>query len=164
MPDGTVVITDALIKLAKHDEEILSILLHEIGHVEYRHSLRKVISHSGLAVLTTLITGDISSAGEMILVLPNILMDSAYSRDYEWEADGYALKIMQENGIPTSRFADIMQRLESSPLESENKRSKDSEPENNTNVAENDWVDYVSSHPTSKDRIARFRHADINSQ
>ncbi len=161
LPDGTVVITDELISLATHDEEILSILLHEIGHVEHRHSLRRVISHSGLAVLTVLITGDVSSAGELILALPNILMDSSYSRDHEWEADGYALEKMQINGIPTSRFADIMERLESEAKfeygsVNEDASIADEECENG-DAFDYDWVDYMSSHPVSKDRIARFR-------
>lgn len=161
LPDGTVVITDELIKLAKHDEEILSILLHEIGHVEHRHSLRRVISHSGLAVLTVLITGDVGSAGEMVLALPNILMDSAYSRDHEWEADSYALETMQKNGISTSRFADIMKRLESYQQASEeysgtNDKSKASDENTREYEFESGWLDYISSHPASEDRIARF--------
>jgi Zn-dependent protease with chaperone function len=162
LPDGTVVITDELIKLAKHDEEILSILLHEIGHVEHRHGLRRVISHSGLAVLTVLITGDVSSAGELILALPNILMDSAYSRDYEWEADGYALEIMKKNGIPTSRFADIMERLESSQQESDEKlgandKSIAKDESTSEDGFDHGWLDYMSSHPASEDRIERFK-------
>ncbi|MEE9364552.1 MAG: M48 family metallopeptidase, partial [Cellulophaga sp.] len=107
-------------------------------------------------VLSVLITGDISSAGELVLALPNILMDSAYSRDHEWEADGYALEAMQKNGISTSRFADIMERLESYHQESNDKSIAKDE---NTSEYEFDidWLDYVSSHPASKDRIARFR-------
>jgi Zn-dependent protease with chaperone function len=164
LPDGTVVITDELIELATHDKEILSILMHELGHVIHRHSLRRVISHSGLAVLTVLITGDVSSAGELVLALPNILMDSSYSRDHEWEADGYALKTMQKQGIPTSRFADIMERLESYQAEFEASPDNDDKTVDNKEYENADdsgygWSEYISSHPASKDRIARFRDA-----
>jgi Zn-dependent protease with chaperone function len=164
LPDGTVVITDELIKIATHDEEILSILMHETGHVIHCHSLRRVISHSGLAVLTVLITGDVSSADELVLALPNILMDSSYSRDHEWEADTYALKTMQKRGIPTSRFADIMERLESYQAEFETKpdgndKSADNNEYKNADDMDYDWLDYMSSHPANKDRIARFRDA-----
>ena len=160
LPDGTVVITDELIELATHNEEILSILLHEIGHVEHRHSLRRVISHSGLAVLTVLITGDVSSAGELVLALPNLLMDSSYSRDHEWEADGYALNKMQQNGIPTSRFADIMERLESYQAEFKNTYNTDDKSVADEECEDEYDLDYLSSHPASKDRIARFRAAE----
>lgn len=157
LPDGTVVVTDELVKLATNDEEILSILLHEMGHVEHRHSLRRVISHSGLAIMTVLITGDVSSAGELILALPNILMDSSYSRDHEWEADGYALSAMQQNNIPASRFADIMERLEPYNVESEKDLDDEERPKTNKAELDDGWLSYMSSHPASKDRIARFR-------
>ncbi|MCG8612395.1 MAG: M48 family metallopeptidase, partial [Pseudomonadales bacterium] len=39
LPGGDIVITDELIKLAKSDDAIRGVLLHEIAHVKYRHSL-----------------------------------------------------------------------------------------------------------------------------
>ncbi len=192
LPDGTVVVTDELVELSEHDEELLSVLLHEIGHVEHRHSLRQVISHSGLAILTVLITGDVNSAGSLILALPNVLMSSSYSRDHEWEADGYALAQMQKLGIPPSRFADFMEKLEVYEPEFEDEWEDEDQDfiENEevtdepTNVVINSdpddpvdqadlecetapeeddidlgWFNYISSHPPSEDRIARFRSA-----
>ncbi|MCB8828822.1 M48 family metallopeptidase, partial [Escherichia coli] len=41
LPDGTVVITDQLVRLADGDTDmLLGVLAHEIGHVELKHSLR----------------------------------------------------------------------------------------------------------------------------
>ncbi|MYJ24693.1 MAG: M48 family metallopeptidase, partial [Holophagales bacterium] len=34
LPGGTVVVTDELVELAEHDEEIIAVLAHELGHVE----------------------------------------------------------------------------------------------------------------------------------
>ena len=97
LPDGTVVVTDELVNLAEHDEEILSVLLHEIGHVEYRHGLRSIINHAGLTALVLTVTGDVNSAGALVLALPNVLLESSYSRDLEWEADTYSLAYMQNS-------------------------------------------------------------------
>lgn len=164
LPDGTVVITDELIKLARRDEEIISILLHEIGHVEHRHSLRQVISHSSLVILTLLITGDISSAGTLVVALPNVLVETSYSRTFESEADSYALEQMQQRDIPTDHFADIMERLEYCSVhildEAELQDGTDCEiPEgyDNTRANNSDWFSYISTHPANKERIARFR-------
>ncbi|PHS69748.1 MAG: metalloprotease [Methylophaga sp.] len=186
LPNGTVVLTDELVALADHHEEIYSVLLHEVGHVEHRHSLRQVISHSGLAILTVLITGDINSAGALVLAMPNILMSSAYSRDIEWEADTYALEHMAAKGIPFSRFADFMEKLEANVFGDEAEQSKDcsdimfdkpSNEDGNSTVdqdldgvqpacdsADKDedvidigFFDYISSHPPTEERIARFR-------
>lgn len=170
--------------MAEHDDEIFSVLLHEIGHVEHRHSLRQVISHSGLAVMTVLITGDVNSAGGLILALPNLLVSSSYSRDLEWEADGYALERMQDLGMPPSRFADFMEKLEHSVPKH---KDSDEDPESivlNDELADKDsqvdkpklecapkeeadegiidlgWFDYIASHPPSAERIARFREAE----
>ncbi|MFW2439402.1 MAG: M48 family metallopeptidase [Arenicellales bacterium] len=196
LPNGTVVITDELVQLAEHDEEIFSVLLHEIGHVEHRHSLRQVISHSGLAILTVLITGDINSAGVLIYALPNILMSTSYSRDIEWEADSYTLKRMQEVGIPLTRFADFMEKLEVYEPEMDVKEEEAIEPENpvddqpetavNSNnenlITSNEtldeensqcspplekdysidlgWLNYISTHPPTDERISRFRNGE----
>ncbi|MFW5451025.1 MAG: M48 family metallopeptidase [Methylophagaceae bacterium] len=204
LPNGIVVLTDELVALAEHDQEIYSVLLHEIGHVEHRHSLRQLISHSGLAIITVLITGDVNSAGALILAMPNILMTSAYSRDIEWEADSYALDTMKKVGIPPSRFADFMERLEAYDPEYEFENDDfpefedgsseamennigeqtttiaDSGQETELVIVDNEeadesecistpqddgiqyeldlgWFSYLSTHPTTEDRIARFR-------
>jgi predicted Zn-dependent protease len=149
LPDGTILMTDELVELAHHDDEILSILLHEIGHIEHRHSLRQIISHSGLALLTVMFTGDAVSAGSIMLTLPNVLMQSSFSREHESEADEYSLSKMRVLGIQTDHFANIMQRLEQEYIEEE-------EGEEDLDF-DNKWLEYFSTHPSTDDRIARFR-------
>ncbi|MCZ6803596.1 MAG: M48 family metallopeptidase [Proteobacteria bacterium] len=187
LPDGTIVVTDELVNLAEHDDEIMSVLLHEIGHVEYRHGLRSIINHAGLTTLVLTVTGDVNSAGAMVLALPNVLLESSYSRDLEWEADTYSLAYMQKNNIATEHFANFMERLEnySFEIDEENDEqlsyecpgSDDMDITDITNTdqdsIDNDietesqdkkqtppdlgWLNYISSHPPSADRIARFR-------
>ena len=172
LPDGTIVVTDELVRLAKNDQEILPILLHEIGHVVYRHSLRQVISHSGLLALTAVITGDVHSAGSLVLAMPNVLIDSSYSRAFETEADTYSLKRMQALGIPPARFADFMERLvrcgmllaKKKPrngkrpvIEASDCEAKEGGDGKQTKYYS--WLNYLSSHPPSAERIARFRAA-----
>lgn len=163
LPDGTVVITDELIALAKEDDEIMSVLLHEIGHVEYRHSLRMVISHSGLAILSLAIIGDVNSAGTLVLALPSLLVESSYSRDLETEADDYALQHMLGSGINPIHFANFMSRLEKcayldiddiSLEQCEKQLPKD---EMRDSEAEKDFFSYLASHPATEERIRKFR-------
>lgn len=140
LPDGAVIVTDQLVELAGHDEEIAAVLLHEIGHVEHRHGLRLVISHVGLASLTVAVFGDVSAAGTMVLALPNVLMESSYSRGMEEAADTYALERMIELGIPPARFADLFERLAKTAPEAPTR--------------------YLSSHPPTPERIQAFRNPD----
>ena len=164
LPDGTVVVTDELIELAHNDDEIISVMLHEIGHVEHRHGLQSVLSHIGLSALVLSITGDVNSAGALVLALPNVLLESSYSRDLEWEADTYSLEHMRQHNIDPEHFANFMERLAAYDFEDmendsnkndidiiENKESEEINPESS-------WLDYMSSHPPSAERAARFRN------
>ncbi len=116
LPDDSVVVTDELVSLLHDDVELSGVLLHEIGHVVHRHNLRMFISHMGLAGLTLTIFGDISSAGSLALGLPNVLLNNSYSRELEWEADSYALELLQHLGLPPASFADALDHLENPPM------------------------------------------------
>ncbi len=164
LPDGTILMTDQLVQLAHSDDEIASIMLHEIGHVAHRHSLQMVISHSTLSMLTLLITGDLSSAGAIVVALPNVLVGSSYNRTLESDADDYALSQMLQLDIPTDHFANFMERLTacSHALEdqSEDEFEKDCElliGNREQNESSKTWLDYVSSHPPTEERIGKFR-------
>ncbi len=143
LPNGTIVITDELIDLAEQDEEILAILLHEIGHVVHHHSLRQILDQTGIALVTAALIGDIGSGGSLVLGMPNVLLNSSYSRDMEWEADTYAFNQMQNVNISTQHFSNIMERMKSEHDKTYN--------ENNF-----DFYDYFSSHPPTEKRISRF--------
>ena len=160
LPDGTVVITDELIALAKNDDEVMSVLLHEIGHVEHRHSLRMVISHSGLAILSLAILGDVNSAGALVLALPNLLVESSYSRDLESEADDFSLEKMGQDGLDPVHFANLMSRLGRCGF-LDMKQIKANECDEMTEKTDPDenMFHYLSSHPASDERIQKFRSA-----
>lgn len=139
-PDGTVVATDGLIELAQSDAEVLAVLAHEIGHVHHRHGLRTALEGSAVALLVATWLGDVTSLTAISTILPTICVEARYSRDHEWEADTFALEHMRANGIAPGHFADIMERL----ME-----------EHGGDVS--GALEYIASHPPTRDRIARFR-------
>jgi Zn-dependent protease with chaperone function len=143
LPDGTIIFTDEMVRIANHDDELVAILTHEIGHVVHRHSLRAVIQDSLLGFALLAITGDTAGSSELFLGLPVLLTQMAYSRTFEREADNYALDYMRANDIPPIHFAHLMRRIEqtASPL------STESEP---------NWSGYLSSHPLTAERIQPF--------
>ncbi len=111
LPDASIVFTDGMVELVEHDGELLAVAYHEVGHLHHRHLLRRVIQSSGVAVIVFLITGDVSSF-DVLVGLPAVLIDLAYSRDFEREADIYALESMVAAGIDVEHFASVMERLE----------------------------------------------------
>lgn len=111
LPGGTVVITDQLVDLAEHEEEIVAVLAHELGHVNGRHVIRRIAQTSSMLVLWTAFTGDVSVAA-LALLGPERLIALSYSRSFEREADEFATDYLFRAGIAPARLGDILQRLE----------------------------------------------------
>ena len=60
-PDGTIVVFDGVVSLADDDNEVLGVLLHEVGHVRARHALRHILQSSIGALIIIRVTGDASA-------------------------------------------------------------------------------------------------------
>jgi Zn-dependent protease with chaperone function len=141
LPGGTIVITDQMVRAAKSAEETISILAHEIGHVELRHAMRHVLQDSAIAVLVAAVTSDAASLGVAVSGLPVLLAQAKYSRDFETEADEFAFELLKRRGYSPEAFATIMERLSRNHKESDRAFS------------------FVSTHPVSDQRIQRARDA-----
>jgi len=143
LPSGTIIFTDEMIHIAEHDDELLAVLSHEIGHIVHRHGMRTLIQDSIFGFVLLAITGDVSGSSELFLGLPVLLTELAYSRKFEKEADEYALITMRTHGIPPFRFASLMRRIE-------NRRSSAS------GIASGKWINYLSTHPLTEERLKEF--------
>lgn len=145
LPGGTIVVTDQLIALAGHDEEILAVLAHELGHVSERHPMRQLLQSSAVGLVMTWYLGDISS---LLAAAPTLLLESSYSHNFERRADRYAANMLRLNGIAAARLADMLQKLESSRLGAS--KSKKHSPS---------VSDFFASHPDTDERIRELRSA-----
>jgi Zn-dependent protease with chaperone function len=112
LPSGTVVMTDELVRLAAHEDEVVAVLAHELGHIHGRHALRSLLQHSATVVLIAVATGDLGSVSTLSATLPTFLLEMKYSRAFEFEADDYAAVALPLVGIAPARLAAILQRLE----------------------------------------------------
>jgi len=139
LPGGTVVMTDALVKLAQSDDQISAVLAHEIGHVRHRHGLRMALQAAGLAALAAALFGDATSITSLATTLPVALLQSGYTRELETEADDYAFRRLRKIGLSPKAFAEIMLLLE----KDHKKRSG------------GDSRNYFSTHPATAKRIER---------
>lgn len=136
LPGDDLVITDQLIEKSKHDEEIIAVLAHELGHLKHKHILRMMLQSIGSGVLLVAITGDISNYSDLAAGIPAVLLQQGYSRDMEEQADLFALNTLLKAHIPPHRFADILLRIA---------------PENNTTS-----TTLFSSHPDTGERVKPF--------
>lgn len=165
LPGGTIVFTDELVILAANDEQLLAVYGHELGHLDRRHGLRRALQGSIVAIAATLVTGDATATSDLLAAVPLMLTDLAWSRDFEREADAFALDYLNAQDIDPASFAGIMQRLEC-------RRRASSEGELDAQAfdqcltddawiedAEDDLDEYLFTHPPSDERIRRFRDA-----
>ncbi len=152
LPDGTLVFTDTMVELAAEDNELVAILAHEMGHVVHQHTLRRVIQDSLLTVLMVLITGDIASASSIIIVMPSMLLELAYSREFETEADDFAYEFLIAHDLSPQLFANIMTRLDQYKPADEKENSQE---ESDKNITET-LASFLSTHPITRSRIEKF--------
>ena len=108
---NTVVITDELIGLAEHDEEIIAVLAHEMGHVQHRHVMKHLARSAVVAVLWAALLGDISAVTGVAASMPAVLDSLRHSRAFEREADQVARDYLIDAGIAPSRLGDLLVRL-----------------------------------------------------
>ncbi|MEZ5457860.1 MAG: M48 family metallopeptidase [Steroidobacteraceae bacterium] len=111
LPSGIVVMTDELVELAMHDDELIAVLAHEVGHVQGRHALRQILQTAGVSAIAFAILGDVSSVSALATSIP-VLLQAKHSRDFEREADAFAKRWLAEQGIAAHRFDDILCRME----------------------------------------------------
>lgn len=137
LPSGIVVVTDGLVELAASDYELRAVLAHELGHLRQRHGLRQWLQSSATALVAMVVWGDISGGTAFVSAMPAMLLQLKYSRDFEIEADDFALDYLKRNKIPVQALADILLRME----------KQQGVP---GNVAS-----YLSTHPATQERIER---------
>lgn len=112
LPDGTVILTDQMIPLVKHDEEIQGVFAHEMSHVDRAHGLQRIYQASLVPAAIAFITGDASQLGHFAAILPGILLQSAYSRAFEQQADDDAADLLRQMGKSPAPLADLLERME----------------------------------------------------
>ena len=138
LPSGTIVVLDALVALAQDDREIVSVLAHETGHVVHRHGQRLILQKSAIALAIAFFLGDMTAVAAGA---PTALLQSKYSRDFEREADDYAVAVLRRSGISTNHLAAILERLETAQ----------------GGGRDSSTLDYLSTHPATAERLARLR-------
>lgn len=139
LPGGPIIVTDELINLAPSDDALAGVLAHEIGHVEERHGLRRMMRAAGWVILVSVISEEAGGLFEEVAAFPTLLIDQAYSRSFETDADDRAMAIMEYTGRDPEAFAEMLGLI-----------TKDC-----GSACES--AGWFSSHPAPSDRIERIQ-------
>ncbi|MEH6448107.1 MAG: M48 family metallopeptidase [Oleispira sp.] len=167
LPDGSIIVTDDIVTLMKDDPDaLLSVLLHEVGHVEHQHSLKMIAQTTATTMLFAMMFGDIDGAGELILGAGTGLLQTAFSRDMEREADEFSHQNLPAFNISPAAFADAMTLLANSHSLSDDEESANENSDEDVSDNEDQqaikrkimhWLQYLSSHPETQERIDTAR-------
>jgi predicted Zn-dependent protease len=156
LPDGTIMVTDAMILLIlgkaedfdeRQQAQLAGVLAHEIGHIEQRHSVRVLARSSLTAAASAALFGDFSAVAAGV---PAVVMNTRYSREMESAADGYAIALLHAKGISPAPLADLFESLE---------KVDEADPAHGMPQWLTQTLSYVASHPASSERSERLRRA-----
>ena len=147
-PDGRIFITrgfyDKFTAGEVTENELASVIAHELGHVALGHSKRRMIDFSGQNALRmalgTLLSRILPGVGGILANLLSNLLMARLSRSDEFEADEYASALMMKSGIGVEHQISMFEKLEQLSG-------------NNANLQ----PAWLLSHPKTVDRIKKIQ-------
>jgi predicted Zn-dependent protease len=129
VPGGNILISSGLIDFCDTPEELAAVMAHEMGHVEERHVLTRLIKELGIELLTS---GDQYVLGEVT----GLLTSTRFDRKQEEEADLFASELLERSRIEPRTLATLFRKLE---IETDNELMK--------------HFEIISTHPNFSSRI-----------
>ena len=113
-----------------------------------------------VSAVISLWLGDLSS---VIVAIPSSLATLKYSREFEYDADAFAIDAMRKVGLSTRPMADLLEALEASADEAKDGDKGGNEPgqpEKNSSAnteRRSKYSELWSTHPITSERIKRLR-------
>jgi len=135
-PGGFVHITRGLLGLMKSEAELAGVLGHEITHVTEKHTVDAIKRSKGIEIGKEAVAGRADFLARYASATYDRVLDSAYSRDDESEADKFGVQVANKTGYAPHGLADALQKV----------------ADRNASRTEPNGV--FVSHPVIKDRIA----------
>lgn len=111
MPGGGIVVYDAILNNMNSPEQLAALLAHEYSHVELKHATRNLFRTLSGYLFLSIIFGDMSGVGGVLIENAHELRNLSYNRDLETEADNHGLKILEQNSISNQGMIDLFELL-----------------------------------------------------
>ena len=151
LPGGFVGVHLGLIAMTGADDELASVMGHELSHVTQRHIARRIVgdSRNGLLATAGLIAAVLAAARGSPDAAQAAIMTSqaaaqaaslAFSRDMEREADRVGFQVMVGAGYSPSGMSSMFERMEQA-----------------FNLSDSGDYPYLRTHPLTSERIADAR-------
>lgn len=147
VPGCYIYITRGLLAIMNSEDELASVLGHEVGHVVADHSARRQQTAT-LGGLGALVVGILTGSGELAQVAAQAaqLYTLSYSRDQEFEADDLGVRYLAASGYNAYGAADMLNSLGLASVLNDRISGRD---------AASAIPNWARTHPLSSDRVAR---------
>jgi predicted Zn-dependent protease len=111
LPGGGIVVYDAILNNMNSSEQLAALLAHEYAHVELKHATRNLFRTLSGYLFLSVIFGDMSGVGGVLIENAHQLRNLGYSRELETEADNQGLKVLKQNNINYMGMVDLFELL-----------------------------------------------------
>ena len=168
-PGGFIFITKSLLKLCTNEDELASVLAHEIAHVQLKHGVKSIKDSRWTSVATMLgkevasqhIDGDLLKLtnyfNKSIDDVVNTLVVNGYSKSYEHEADKYAQNILTQTGYANTALVSMLNKMDTK-LESDTRGFGSTHPKASQRVDYINGLNTPHSNQIATVRTKRFIH------
>lgn len=111
LPGGYIYINKGLIDRVDTDDQLASVIAHEVGHITAKHSIKKLQASYGYALLQVLAvsTQDAHLAQGLNTAYLSIFLN--HSQQDEFLADQLAVKYMRKAGFDPNAVPEMLQKL-----------------------------------------------------
>jgi predicted Zn-dependent protease len=134
IPGGEIIVYSRIITGLKSYPELVALLGHESGHIQYRHSLKELGQESALPIIAFTLVGNTNSAMDILLNNASMLESLSFSREFESQADRFSYDWMLKNNINPQGMLDLFTQLQQ-------------------DVGDGINVQFLSNHPLLQSRI-----------
>jgi predicted Zn-dependent protease len=137
VPGQRIIISKKLLDFADTPDELAGVLAHEMGHALELHPEASIVRTLGISALGALLFGQSSNMES----LAAIMLQLAYSRQAERQADDWALRLLRQAKISPRGFAAFFTKMK--------KKFRDT----------SGFLGAFSTHPATAERIKHIRNA-----
>ena len=145
LPGGHVYVGQGLLEMMDSEDELASVIGHEIEHIDHYHCVERMQVERALRKIPF---GEIAS-------VPIAVFQAGYSKDQEMEADREGTRLAVTAGYSANGAIRLFERFQK--LE-EDSRRRGRDPGEEVNVVLHDTLEgYFRSHPLPAERIAQIQ-------
>lgn len=147
IPGCYIYVTRGILALMNSEDELASVLGHEVGHVVADHAAQRQ-NTATLTGLGAVLAGILTGSGEIAQAAGQAaqLLTLNYSRDQEFEADDLGVRYLQRSGYSAYASADLLRSLGMQETLSARIANRD---------AASATPSWARTHPLSADRVTR---------